>query len=144
MIVKEFAKRIVRGSSNAIVKEVSRNFAVTTQKAVVLEGVRKIAVRDIEIDETLGDRDIRIDLKRVGICGSDVHYYTHGEIGHFKVNEPMILGHEASGIVSEVGSEVSEFKVGDRVCMEPGIPNPQSKPSRLGMYNLCPSLTGYH
>jgi len=92
----------------------------------------------------MGSRDIRIDLKRVGICGSDVHYYTHGEIGHFLVNEPMVLGHEGAGVVSEVGSAVKEFKVGDRVCMEPGIPEPNSRASRMGMYNLCDSLTGYH
>merc|ERR1712093_127019 len=55
-----------------------------------------------------------------------------------------VLGHEASGIISEVGTLVKEFKIGDRVCMEPGIPNSQSKSSRMGMYNLCPSLTGYH
>lgn len=60
------------------------------------------------------------------------------------MNEPMVLGHEASGIVTEVGPAVKEFKVGDRVCMEPGIPDPDSRPSRMGMYNLCPSLTGYH
>jgi D-xylulose reductase len=92
----------------------------------------------------MGARDIRIDLKRVGICGSDVHYYTHGEIGHFIVNEPMVLGHEGAGIISEVGSAVKEFKVGDRVCMEPGIPDPQSRAARMGMYNLCDSLTQYH
>eukprot|EP00494_Astrolonche_serrata_P028521 UN28788 len=56
----------------------------------------------------------------------------------------MVLGHEASGVISEVGNQVTEMKIGDRVCMEPGIPNSQSKPARLGMYNLCPSLTGYH
>lgn len=114
------------------------------QTAVVLEKTNEITIRKIEVNEELGPRDVRIDLKRVGICGSDVHYYTHGAIGHFVVNEPMILGHEASGIISEVGSLVKEFKVGDRVCMEPGIPDPGSKPSRMGMYNLCPSLTGYH
>jgi D-xylulose reductase len=114
------------------------------QKAVVLEGTGKINIREIDCPEEVGARDIRIDLKRVGICGSDVHYYTHGAIGHFVVNEPMVLGHEASGIISEVGDAVKEFKVGDRVCMEPGIPEAGSRPSRMGMYNLCPSLTGYH
>jgi len=101
-------------------------------------------MREIDFPETMGPRDVRIDIKRVGICGSDVHYYTRGAIGHFVVNEPMVLGHEASGLVSEVGPEVTEFKVGDRVCMEPGIPDPQSKAARLGMYNLGDELTQYH
>ena len=51
----------------------------------------------------LGPRDVRIKLHTVGICGSDVHYYTHGAIGPFVVREPMILGHEASGVVIETG-----------------------------------------
>jgi D-xylulose reductase len=76
----------------------------------------------------------------VGICGSDVHYYTHGAIGHFVVKEPMVLGHEAAGTVIEVGPEVKYLKAGDRVCMEPGIPDPNSRASRLGMYNLDPAV----
>ena len=66
-------------------------------KAVVLEEKDRISLRDIRVDETLGRRDVRIALRNVGICGSDVHYYTHGGIGPFVVRAPMILGHEASG-----------------------------------------------
>jgi len=76
----------------------------------------------------------------VGICGSDVHYYRHGAIGPFVVKHPMVLGHEASGTVIEIGNGVKHLKVGDRVCMEPGIPDPNSKATRLGMYNLDPSV----
>jgi len=50
------------------------------------------------------------------------------------------LGHEAAGMVVEVGNQVKELAPGDRVCMEPGIPNPHSRPSRLGMYNLDPAV----
>jgi D-xylulose reductase len=109
-------------------------------KALVLEKVNELRLRDIEIPETLGPHDVRIALRTVGICGSDVHYYTHGAIGQFVVREPMVLGHEASGVVVEVGSEVKHLKVGDRVCMEPGIPDPNSKATRLGMYNLDPAV----
>jgi D-xylulose reductase len=52
----------------------------------------------------------------------------------------MILGHEASGTVVEIGSQVTTLKVGDRVCMEPGIPDPNSKATRLGIYNLDPAV----
>jgi D-xylulose reductase len=52
----------------------------------------------------------------------------------------MVLGHEASGTVIEVGGMVKHLKVGDRVCMEPGIPDPNSRASRLGMYNLDPAV----
>lgn len=109
-------------------------------KALVLEKVNELRLRDIDIPETLGPHDVRIALRTVGICGSDVHYYTHGAIGQFVVREPMVLGHEASGVIVEVGSEVKHLKVGDHVCMEPGIPDPNSKATRLGMYNLDPAV----
>ncbi|MGL4279601.1 MAG: NAD(P)-dependent alcohol dehydrogenase [Albidovulum sp.] len=111
-------------------------------KSLVLERQHELSLRDfpIERDEVMGPRDLRIKLHTVGICGSDVHYYTHGRIGPFVVNEPMILGHEASGTVIETGAEVTTLKVGDRVCMEPGIPDPNSKATRLGMYNIDPAV----
>nr|WP_117302670.1 NAD(P)-dependent alcohol dehydrogenase [Paracidobacterium acidisoli] len=88
----------------------------------------------------MGPSDVRIRIARVGICGSDVHYYTHGKIGPFIVSEPMVLGHEAAGTIIEVGAEVTHLRVGDRVCMEPGIPDMSSKASRAGHYNLDPSV----
>ncbi|MBO0905453.1 NAD(P)-dependent alcohol dehydrogenase [Jiella sonneratiae] len=112
-------------------------------KSLVLERQHELSLRDFPIEreeEHLGPRDLRIKLHTVGICGSDVHYYTHGRIGPFVVTAPMILGHEASGTVIEIGSEVATLKVGDRVCMEPGIPDPNSKATRLGMYNVDPAV----
>src|ERR1019366_994475 len=64
----------------------------------------------------------------------------HGAIGSFVVREPMVLGHEASGVVTAVGSAVTQLKPGDRVCMEPGIPDPHSHASRIGRYNLDPAV----
>jgi D-xylulose reductase len=109
-------------------------------KALVLEKAKQLTLRDIHIEEHLGTSDVRIKIHTVGICGSDVHYYQHGAIGPFIVKQPMVLGHEASGTVIEVGKDVKHLKVGDRVCMEPGIPDPNSKASRLGMYNLDPAV----
>lgn len=109
-------------------------------KALVLEKTQHLSIRDVDIDEKLGKRDVRIAIKKVGICGSDVKYYQHGAIGPFVVREPLILGHEASGVVLEVGKEVKKLRRGDRVCMEPGIPDPNSRASRLGMYNLDPAV----
>ncbi len=111
-------------------------------EALVLERQNELSLRDMHLDEddVVGPHDVRIKMHTVGICGSDVHYYTHGAIGQFVVRAPMVLGHEAAGTVVEVGSDVKYLKVGDRVCMEPGIPDPNSKASRLGMYNLDPAV----
>ncbi len=109
-------------------------------QALVLEKIHELSLRDFPVEEALGPHDVRIDLRTVGICGSDVHYYTHGAIGQFIVREPMILGHEASGVITEVGSAVTHLQVGDRVCMEPGIPDPNSKATLQGMYNLDPAV----
>ena len=109
-------------------------------RALVLESVRRLAIRDMVLDEPLGPRDVRIELHTVGICGSDVHYFTHGRIGPFVVREPMVLGHEASGTITETGEAVTDLRPGDRVCMEPGLPDPSSRASRLGLYNLDPAV----
>ena len=109
-------------------------------RALVLERKGDLALRDIDLPTDLGPDDVRIDVNTVGICGSDVHYYTHGRIGPFVVEAPMVLGHEASGTVAEVGSAVTDLAVGDRVCMEPGIPNPRSRASKLGIYNVDPDV----
>ncbi|WP_299680114.1 NAD(P)-dependent alcohol dehydrogenase [uncultured Roseobacter sp.] len=109
-------------------------------KALVLEEARKLALRDIDLSEDMGPGDVRITVDTVGVCGSDVHYYTHGKIGPFVVNEPMVLGHEAAGVVAEIGADVRHLKVGDRVCMEPGIPNAASKAAKLGVYNVDPDV----
>jgi D-xylulose reductase len=109
-------------------------------KALVLEKKGQLALRDIQLPSDMGPSDVRIGIHTVGICGSDVHYYTHGRIGPFVVNEPMVLGHEAAGIVLEVGSDVTNLSAGDRVCMEPGIPDPSSRASRLGIYNVDPAV----
>jgi D-xylulose reductase len=89
----------------------------------------------------MGANDVRIAIHTVGICGSDVHYYTHGAIGPFIVKEPMVLGHEASGIITAIGANVKHLQVGDRVCMEPGIPDPNSRAAKLGLYNVDPAVT---
>jgi D-xylulose reductase len=105
-----------------------------------LEKVRTLALRDFDIEEIMGPHDVRVRIHTVGVCGSDVHYYRHGAIGPFVVREPMILGHEAAGVIEEVGAAVTNLRVGDRVCMEPGIPDPNSRATRLGLYNLDPAV----
>jgi D-xylulose reductase len=110
-------------------------------KALVLEANGKLSLREIALPQTMGPNDVRIAIHTIGICGSDVHYYTHGAIGPFVVREPMVLGHEASGTIIATGANVKHLKVGDRVCMEPGVPDSNSRAAKLGLYNVDPAVT---
>lgn len=109
-------------------------------RALVLERAREARLREIDLPTTPGPGEVTIAMRAVGICGSDLHYYLHGAIGPFVVREPMVLGHEGAGMVSAVGEGVTDLKPGDRVCMEPGIPDWTSRASRLGLYNLDPAV----
>lgn len=113
---------------------------MTMVQALVLERQHELAIRDIDLPLEMGRDEVKIAVHTVGICGSDVHYYTHGKIGPFIVDAPMVLGHEAAGTVVAVGEDVAGLKPGDRVCMEPGIPDAHSKASRLGLYNVDPAV----
>jgi len=110
-------------------------------QALVLERKGELSLRDIDLPLDVGPADVKIALHTVGICGSDVHYYTHGRIGPYVVRAPMVLGHEGAGTVVEVGSKVTSLKAGDRVCMEPGVPDLSSRAAKLGLYNVDPSVS---
>ena len=109
-------------------------------KALVLEKKLELSLRDIDLSTELGDSDVKIKMHTVGICGSDIHYYQHGKIGPFEIKEPMVLGHEGAGTIVEVGNKVINLKIGDRVCIEPGVPTLNSKEYKMGLYNLDPNL----
>ncbi|MGC8626299.1 MAG: alcohol dehydrogenase catalytic domain-containing protein, partial [Acidimicrobiales bacterium] len=85
-----------------------------------------------------GDREVLVQVRSVGICGSDVHYYEHGRIGDFVVKAPLVLGHESSGVVVEAGPGATKHSPGERVAMEPGVPCGVCRECRSGHYNLCP------
>ena len=108
--------------------------------ALVLDADLTLRVEPFPVDEELSPTDVRIEPHVVGVCGSDLHYVDHGSIGPFVVREPMVLGHEAAGVVIETGTDVTGLAVGDRVCMEPGIPSGWSKATLLGLYNLDPAV----
>lgn len=89
---------------------------------------------------TPGPAEVLVRVKSVGVCGSDVHYYTDGRIGPFVVERPLILGHEMAGIIEAVGEDVSPTRIGQRVAVEPGIPDRVCEFCRRGRYNLCPNI----
>jgi len=102
------------------------------------------APHDIRIEERPvpkpGPREVLIEIKAVGVCGSDVHYYEHGRIGTYVVRQPLILGHESSGVIVDVGEGVSRERIGQRVAIEPGVPDGVCRQCRTGHYNLCPNV----
>jgi L-iditol 2-dehydrogenase len=102
------------------------------------------APHDVRLEERpmpeIGPGDVLIEIKAVGICGSDVHYYEHGRIGSYVVRQPLILGHEAAGVIIAVGTDVNQRRIGERVAIEPGIPDGVCVQCRAGRYNLCPHV----
>jgi L-iditol 2-dehydrogenase len=116
-----------------------RERALMKNQAAVL-----YAPHDVRLEErsmpSVGPRDVLIEVKAVGVCGSDVHYYEHGRIGSYVVREPLILGHESAGVIVAVGEVVDKGRVGQRVAIEPGIPDGVCEQCRKGQYNLCPQV----
>ncbi len=102
------------------------------------------APHDVRLEERpmpqVGPSDVLVEVKAVGVCGSDVHYYEHGRIGAYVVRQPLVLGHESAGIIVAVGAEVNQSRVGERVAIEPGIPDGTCDQCRAGHYNLCPNV----
>jgi len=108
--------------------------------AAVLEKTNVMHLKEIPYPSTPGPNEVIVKMKAVGICGSDVHYWTHGAIGDFVVKSPMVIGHESAGQIVAVGPGVS-LQPGDRVTLEPGYPCRTCSYCREGTYNLCPEMT---
>lgn len=109
-------------------------------KAAFLYKPGDIRIEEMEIPIPKDDEAL-IKLKAVGVCGSDVHFFEVGRIGDFVVKEPLILGHECAGEVVEIGKDVKNIKVGDRVAIEAGVPCRKCEFCKIGRYNLCSNVT---
>ncbi len=109
-------------------------------KCAVLYGVRDVRIEDRPVPNAAAGQ-VLVHITRVGVCGSDVHYYTNGRIGDFIVEAPMILGHESAGVIEAVGEGVTGFAPGDRVTLEPGYTCGKCFFCKTGHYNLCPDVT---
>ena len=102
------------------------------------------AAHDLRLEQEtpppLGPHDVLLRLGAGGICGSDLHYYQHGRVGNFVVREPLVPGHEASGIVVEVGAEVRRVVPGQRVAINPSHPCGRCDYCAAGRGNLCRTM----
>jgi D-xylulose reductase len=90
----------------------------------------------------IGAHHVLVEVKKTGICGSDIHYLVHGRIGDYALppGSDMVLGHESSGVISRVGSSVTHLKPGDRVAIEPGATCRKCDACKEGRYQLCPDV----
>jgi len=100
---------------------VNKVFAGLFMKAVVLTGVERIQLRDAPEPKIQADAEVLVKIEKVGICGSDVHYYKTGRIGSQVVQYPYRVVHECSGVVAAVGAARSRVKVGDKVAIDPAV-----------------------
>jgi L-iditol 2-dehydrogenase len=108
-------------------------------KAAVMHGTHDVRLEDVPVPEP-GPNEVLVEIRAVGVCGSDVHYYEEGRIGSFVVDAPLILGHESMGTVVALGENATKHEVGDRVTLEPGVPDGTCRECRAGRYNLCPNV----
>lgn len=123
------------------INKVSRTFSSSmSNPSLVLNKIDDISFESYPSPTIEQPHEVLVEVKKTGICGSDIHYYAHGKIGDFVLTKPMVLGHESAGVVVAVGSAVKSVKVGDKVAIEPGVPSRLSDEYKLGHYNLCPHM----
>jgi len=109
-------------------------------KAMMLTGIRKIEMRDIPEPSLVNSNDVKIRMSVLGICGSDIHYYTKGQIGTQKVQYPFTVGHEGAGVVVAVGNSVERVKPGDKIAIEPAMPCWNCDQCLSGRHHTCRKL----
>jgi L-iditol 2-dehydrogenase len=108
--------------------------------AMRLTGIRQMRMFDTAKPKIVRDNDVLIRMTQVGVCGSDVHYYTSGKIGSQIVQYPFTVGHEGAGIVENTGSAVTRVKPGDRIAIEPAVSCLQCDQCRAGRPHTCRNL----
>lgn len=107
--------------------------------ALVMHGKQHLEFQKIEKPVPAAD-EVLIRVEYCGICGSDVHFYETGCMGTTPIVDPLILGHECAGVIEKLGAAVTQFQVGERVVVEPGIGCGHCEYCKSGLYNLCPSV----
>lgn len=106
-------------------------------KVAFFTGPRTIEVAEEPKPKLQRSNDVLVRIDRLGICGSDVHYFVDGGIGRQRLAYPASLGHECSGTVMEAGAEVANVRPGDRVAIDPAISCHQCDQCRVGRVNTC-------
>ncbi len=109
-------------------------------KAMMLTGIRQMEMKEVPTPAILNERDVRIKMQVLGVCGSDIHYYLSGKIGSQVVKYPFTVGHEGAGEVEAVGEGVTLVKPGDRIAIEPAMPCGECDQCKVGRPHTCRKL----
>lgn len=105
-----------------------------------LTGIRQMEMMEVPTPSVLNEGEVLIRMKTLGVCGSDIHYYTTGRIGSQVVEYPFTVGHEGAGQVEKVGAGVTRVRVGDRIAIEPAMPCWECDQCRAGRPHTCRNL----
>ncbi len=111
-----------------------------SMKAATLIAMGRFDIQEIPAPKIQTDTDVLVRMKAVGICGSDLHYYTTGRIGSQIVEYPFIVGHESAGIVEQIGRKVKNVRVGQRVAIDPAVSCGRCDQCKAGREHTCRHL----
>jgi len=111
-------------------------------EALVIHAPKDLRVESV-VTESVHAGQIRVRVRKGGICGSDLHYFNHGGFGTIRIKEPMVLGHEISGIVEEVAQDVTTVAKGDRIAVSPSRPCGRCTYCQQGLQNHCLDMRYY-
>ncbi len=109
-------------------------------KAVVLTGIGEMQLQNVPEPRLENNNDVLLKIEKVGVCGSDVHYYETGRIGSQVVRYPFIVGHECAATIQDIGSAVGGLKPGEKVVVEPAAACHNCDQCRAGRENTCRNL----
>jgi L-iditol 2-dehydrogenase len=109
-------------------------------KAAVFVGIKRFEIRQVLGPKIIHDTDVLIRMNTVGVCGSDIHYYTSGRIGSQVIQFPFTIGHEAAGIVEKIGKNVTRVKPGQRIAIDPALSCGRCDQCKAGREHTCRNL----
>ena len=112
-------------------------------EALVIHAPKDLRVESV-VTESVEAGQIRVRVRKGGICGSDLHYFNHGGFGTIRIKEPMVLGHEIAGRVEQIAGGVGGVAVGDRVAVSPSRPCGACTYCQQGLQNHCLDLSLIH
>ena len=111
-------------------------------EALVIHAPNDLRVEDVPTPPVAAGQ-VRVRVRAGGICGSDLHYFQHGGFGAIRIQQPMVLGHEAAGVIEEVGTDAGDLAIGTRVAINPSQPCGACRFCQMGLQNHCLDMRYY-